>query len=83
MNGRGISIASRRVTRWTGQMLRLVETRNICNKPYGKRPLGRQIHRRKDYIKIFLCEIACGDVNWTKFRVLFFSLIMEMNLPVS
>jgi hypothetical protein len=33
-------------------------------KPEGKRPLGRQRHRRVDNIKIDLGEMAWGGMNW-------------------
>jgi hypothetical protein len=34
-------------------------------KPDGKRPLGRQRHKRADIIKMDLGEIGYGDIDWT------------------
>jgi hypothetical protein len=61
--------------RWltgSGRASSLDETRNTCNKPYGKKPLGRQTCRWNDCIRTLSSEVARGDVNWTEFRVLGF-----------
>jgi hypothetical protein len=34
-------------------------------KPEGKILLGKQMRRYEDNIKNDLCEIWCGDVDWT------------------
>jgi hypothetical protein len=38
--------------------------RLVVGKPEGKRPLGRQRHKRVDNIKMDLVEIGWGDVGW-------------------
>jgi hypothetical protein len=54
--------------RWAGQVPRMMAKRNayriLVRKPEGKRPLGRQIHRWVDNIKIDIREIGWGGMDW-------------------
>jgi len=40
--------------------------RVLVGKPEGRRPLGRLRHRWEDNIRMYLREVRCGCVDWTK-----------------
>jgi hypothetical protein len=54
--------------RWVRHVARIGEKRNgyklLVGKPDGKRPLGRQRHKRADTIKMDLGEVGYGDIDW-------------------
>jgi hypothetical protein len=60
-------IKSRRMM-WAGHVARIGEEKNVyrllAEKPEGKRPLGRPIHRWMDNIKMDLLEIGVNVVDW-------------------
>jgi hypothetical protein len=41
----------------------------LVGEPEGKRPLGRQRHRRAENIKMNLREIGWGGINWSDIGV--------------
>jgi hypothetical protein len=59
-------IKSRRM-RWAGHVARMGEKRIayrlLVGKPEGRRPLGRQRHRRVDNIRMDFVEVGWGDVD--------------------
>jgi len=54
--------------RWTGHVVRSWERRVVyrvlVGMPKGKRPLGRNMRRWEDDIRMDLQEIGCGSVDW-------------------
>ena len=40
--------------------------RVLVGKPDGNRSLGRPRHRWEDNIKVDLCEVGCGGVDWIR-----------------
>jgi hypothetical protein len=61
-----IIIKSRRM-RWVKHVARMGEKRNVymllVRKSEGKKPLGRQMHRWMDNIKMDLVEIGLGELD--------------------
>jgi hypothetical protein len=62
-----ITFKLRRI-RWTGNVARMGDMRNVykilVGKPEGKRPLGRPLHRWEDYIRMDLGETGREGVDW-------------------
>jgi hypothetical protein len=61
--------------------------RVLVEKPEGKRPMGRPRRRWKDYIKMDLQEVGCGDMEWMdlaqvrdRWRVLL-NAVMNLQVP--
>ena len=59
----------------------------ICQKPEGKRPLGRPSRRWVDNIRMDLQEVGCGHVDWIvltqdrdRWRTLV-SAVMNLRVP--
>ena len=55
----------------------------LVGKPEGKRPLGRQIHRWEDNIKMNLQEVRCRGMDWIdleRWRALV-SAVMNLRAP--
>jgi len=54
--------------RWTGNVARVGESRDVyrvlVGKPEGKRPLGRPRHICGDNIKTDLQGVECGSMYW-------------------
>jgi hypothetical protein len=53
---------------WAEHVARMGEKRNACRllmeKPEGRRPIGRPIHRWLDNIRMDLVEMGWSDVDW-------------------
>jgi hypothetical protein len=63
-----VRVTKSRRMRWAGQVARMGEGkgvyRDLVGKPEGRRPLGRARRRWEDNIRMDLCEVGCGCVDW-------------------
>jgi hypothetical protein len=83
-------IKSKRM-RWADHVARMEEKRNtyrlLVEKPEGKRPLGRPIRRWVDNIRMYLCQVGWGNVDWiglardrNRWRALV-NLVLNLRVP--